>query len=69
MRDSAINPSGSFGSLADILRCQRHVRFTPKSGHSAVQPENMFCKKLARSPGIGDGPLTPQTVQLFVTET
>ena len=23
----------SFGSLADILRCPRHVRFTPESGH------------------------------------
>ena len=24
-----------FGSLADISQCNRHVRFTPKSGHQA----------------------------------
>jgi hypothetical protein len=27
-------PRRRFGSLADILRCGSHVRFTPKSGHS-----------------------------------
>ena len=25
-----------FGSLADIIQRQRHVRFTPDSGHSSV---------------------------------
>ena len=25
-----------FGSLADISQCNRHVRFTPESGHQAV---------------------------------
>lgn len=30
MRGSAMNPSGSFGSLADILRRPRHVRFIPR---------------------------------------
>ena len=25
-----------FGSLADISQCNRHVRFTPNSGHPAV---------------------------------
>ena len=26
-----------FGSLADILRCDSHVRFTPESGHSQAR--------------------------------
>ena len=34
MRDSAMKPSASFGSLADILQCPCHVRFTPESGHA-----------------------------------
>ena len=37
MRGSAMNPSGSFGSLADILQGNRNVRFTPESGPSAVR--------------------------------
>ena len=28
-----------FGSLADISQCNRHVRFTPESGHSQVSLE------------------------------
>jgi hypothetical protein len=35
-----------FGSLADISQCNRHVRFTPRSGHSAV-PEQ--CPQRANS--------------------
>jgi hypothetical protein len=31
-----------FGSLADILRCESHVRFTPESGHGA------FCERAIR---------------------
>jgi hypothetical protein len=37
MRGSAMNPSGSFGSLADILQGNRNVRFTPESGHQRAQ--------------------------------
>ena len=32
-----------FGSLAGILRCGGHVRFTPKSGHWAVQIKCPLC--------------------------
>jgi hypothetical protein len=31
-----------FGSLADILTLSGHVRFTPKSGHSAAEPLRAF---------------------------
>jgi hypothetical protein len=36
MRDSAMNPSGSFGSKADVRLLNFDVRFTPESGHSKL---------------------------------
>jgi hypothetical protein len=35
--DCSVLSNVRFGSLADILHCNRHVRFTPESGHSAVR--------------------------------
>ena len=35
----AIRPNVAVGSLADILRCDRDVRFTPNSGHSQCNAE------------------------------
>ena len=34
-----------FGSLADILRCGRHVRFTPESGHVRCTTLCPLCAK------------------------
>ena len=39
-------PNVRFGSLADIPRCSRHVRFTPNNGHSSAQ---VGCPKSAIS--------------------
>src|SRR5262249_1876697 len=35
--DCSVLSNVRFGSLADISQCNRHVRFTPESGHSAVR--------------------------------
>jgi hypothetical protein len=37
MRDSAMDPSGSFGSKADVTLLNFDVRFTPESGHSPTR--------------------------------
>jgi hypothetical protein len=44
-----------FGSLADILRCNRHVRFTPKSGHGVAPSEQMSFAIAAVASGRGPG--------------
>jgi len=36
---------GLWGSKADILAVNRHVRFTPKSGHGQVLAECPLCAK------------------------
>src|SRR5262249_39973562 len=36
-----------FGSKADILQCNRHVRFTPKSGHEEVVSASFPAPRLA----------------------
>jgi hypothetical protein len=38
-----------FGSLADILRCNRHVRFTPESGHRSVAGKKRVVALATRS--------------------
>jgi len=36
-----------FGSLADILRCESHVRFSPESGHCvSIRGVNVLIKKM-----------------------
>jgi hypothetical protein len=52
-----------FGSLADIVQRQRHVRFTPDSGHSSVR---VGCPKSAISGHRGL--LSILIMQFFSTE-
>src|SRR5665811_2362613 len=41
LRKSEARRHVSCGSLADIARCQRHVRFAPDNGHRAVASANV----------------------------
>ena len=48
----SVPPNVRFGSLADILRCDSHVRFTPKSGLSGRQSACLLCANNGHSGSI-----------------
>ena len=47
MRGSGMNLSGSFGSLADILRCPDHVRFVPEADTCSALGDVRFVQTAA----------------------
>ena len=57
-------PNVRFGSLVDICSANRHVRFTPKSGHGVApsEPTSFAIAAMASGRGPGEDRVRPHCV-------